>query len=74
MNAETANPDDADYGSVTNDFDNDADDDGPGHLAIEDGETGDASIGANLAIHSISYVTLNVLDDLDLVAVVGWGP
>ncbi len=59
-------------GTVSNDFDNDADDDGPGHITIIDGETADASIGGNLAVHSISVVTLAGADDLDLVTVVGW--
>jgi hypothetical protein len=59
-------------GTVSNDFDNDADDDGPGHITILDGETADASIGGCLSVHSVSIVTLDAADDLDLVTVVGW--
>lgn len=58
--------------TVTNDFDNDADDDGPGHITIIDGESADASIGGTLGVESISIVTLDGADDLDLVTVVGW--
>lgn len=61
-------------GTVTNDFDNDADDDGPGHIAVIDGETADASIGSGISVHSVSIVTLDGADDLDLVTVVGWEP
>jgi len=59
-------------GSVSNDFDNDADDDGPGHFTVADGETIDVSIGSGLAVHSVSFVTLDAADDLDTVTVVGW--
>lgn len=59
-------------GTVSNDFDNDSDDDGPGHITILDGETADASLGNNVSVHSVSVVTLDGADDLDLVTVVGW--
>ena len=59
-------------GTVTNDFDNDADDDGPGYLTIADGATADASFGGLVAVHSISFITTAGGDDLDDVAVVGW--
>lgn len=59
-------------GTVSNDFDNDADDDGPGYVTVIDGETADASLGNNLSVHSVSIVTLDGADDLDLVTVVGW--
>jgi hypothetical protein len=61
-------------GTVSNDFDNDADDDGPGHITIIDGESADASIGSALTVHSVSFVTTDSGDDLDSVAVVGWVP
>lgn len=60
-------------GTVSNDFDNDADDDGPGYFTILDGETADVSIGGALAVYSVSFVTLDGADDLDTVTVVGWG-
>lgn len=59
-------------GTVSNDFDNDSDDDGPGHISIIDGETADVSLGNNVSVHSVSIVTLDAADDLDLVTVVGW--
>ena len=59
-------------GTVTNDFDNDTDDDGPGYITIADGETADASLGGLVAVHSVSFVTTDGGDDLDNVAVVGW--
>jgi hypothetical protein len=65
VNAET-------NGTVSNDFDNDADDDGPGHFTLADGETIDVSIGSGLSVLSVSFVTLDGADDLDKVAVVGW--
>ena len=61
-------------GTVSDDFDNDSDDTGPGYLAVADGESVDASIGGALSIHSISFVTTDAGDDLDSVAVVGWAP
>ena len=59
-------------GTVSNDFDNDVDDDGPGHFTVADGETIDVSVGSSLAVHSVSFVTLDAADDLDAVTVVGW--
>ncbi len=59
-------------GTVSDDFDNDSDDTGPGYLAVADGEAVDASIGGTLTIHSISFITTDGGDDLDNVAVVGW--
>lgn len=61
-------------GTVSNDFDNDSDDDGPGHLTIIDGESADASIGGALSVNSVSFVTLDASDDLDKVTVIGWAP
>ena len=59
-------------GTVSNDFDNDSDDDGPGHITIADGESADVSLGGQLCVHSVSFVTLDGGDDLDNVTVVGW--
>ena len=59
-------------GTVTNDFDNDSDDDGPGYFAIADGETCDVSIGGQLAVTGVSFITTDGGDDLDNVAIVGW--
>lgn len=74
-------------GTVTNDFDNDSDDDGAGHVilpprvtlvdASKDPPEGsanwvDLSMGGQLAIHSVSFCTVNGSDDLDDVSVVGW--
>lgn len=67
-------------GAVTNDFDDDSDDDGAGHMAsprtlvtgaaIPPGV--DASVGGHLSVHSISLVTTHANDDLDKISVVGW--
>jgi hypothetical protein len=59
-------------GTVSNDFDNDSDDDGPGYFTVADGESIDVSIGGLVAIHSVSAVTLDAGDDLDDIAVAGW--
>lgn len=74
-------------GTVSNDFDNDSDDDGIGHIVIppkvtfadaskgppEGGECYvDLSMGGQLAIHSVSFATTHASDDLDDVSVVGW--
>jgi hypothetical protein len=59
-------------GTVSNDFDNDADDDGIGHITIADGETADASFGGLVSVSSVSFITTAQGDDLDLVTVVGW--
>ncbi len=55
-----------------NDFDNDSDDDGPGYFAIADGETCDVSIGGQLSVTGVSFITTAGGDDLDNVSVVGW--
>lgn len=59
-------------GTVSNDFDNDSDDDGPGYVTIADGETADLSLGGQLCVHSVSFITTDAGDDLDDVTVVGW--
>ena len=61
-------------GTVSDDFDNDSDDTGPGFFSVSDGETIDVSIGGRIAVHSVSFVTLAGGDDLDDVSVVGWAP
>ena len=67
-------------GAVTNDFDNDSDDDGSGHMVAEVSSvasTGqspgtDASMGGQISVHSISLATTHASDDLDSISVVGW--
>lgn len=58
--------------TVTNDFDNDPDDDGIGHITIADGESAEVSLGGQLSVFSVSFITTNAGDDLDSVTVVGW--
>lgn len=59
-------------GTVSNDFDNDSDDDGPGYVTVADGETADLSLNGQLCVTSVSFITTDAGDDLDNVAVVGW--
>ncbi len=66
-------------GTVTNDFDNDADDDGSGHMTAprtlvtaESGVEVDVSLEGSIAIHSVSLATTHGSDDLDSISVVGW--
>lgn len=61
-------------GTVSNDFDNDADDDGPGYFTIADGETADVSLWGLISVHSVSFITTAGGDDLDKVTAVGWPP
>jgi len=57
---------------AANDFDNDADDDGPGYWTIAVGATEDVSIQGRISISRVSFVTADAADDLDDVSVVGW--
>ncbi len=69
-------------GTVTNDFDNDSDDDGSGHMTAAATTVGntdqsqgcDVSMGGQISVHSISIATTHGSDDLDNVSVAGWGP
>lgn len=58
--------------AAANDFDNDADDDGPGYFTVAVGATVDVSLEGQVAIEKVSFVTNNAGDDLDDVSVVGW--
>lgn len=78
VNVEPPNSD----GTVTNDFDNDDDDDGLGHMAAYRTSTSlpadadhpgtDVSVGGQIAVHSVSLVTTTASDDLDKISVIGW--
>lgn len=76
VNVEPADSD----GTVTNDFDNDTDDDGSGHMAsprtLVTGADAtplvDVSMDGQVAIHSVSIATTNAGDDLDNISVIGW--
>lgn len=69
-------------GTVTNDFDNDSDDDGSGHMvgpltivgAAAQNPGVDVSMGGLISVHSVSLATTNAGDDLDNISVVGWPP
>lgn len=57
---------------ATNDFDNDADDDGPGYFTVVAGATVDVSLEGCIAVEAVSFITQDAGDDLDDVSVVGW--
>jgi hypothetical protein len=59
---------------ASNDFDNDADDDGIGYFAVADGETVDVSLGGSIDVEKVSFVTLDAADSLDKITTVGWEP
>lgn len=73
VNAET-------NGTVSNDFDNDSDDDGSGHMvgpltivgAAAQNPGVDVSLDGQVAVHSVSLATTHANDDLDNISVVGW--
>lgn len=57
---------------AANDYDNDADDDGPGYWTVAAGATQELSLNGCVAVERVSFITQNAGDDLDLVSVVGW--
>lgn len=56
---------------VTNDFDNDADDDGVGYFQVAAGTSQDLSFEGRVSIETVTFAT-TAADDLDAVRVVGW--
>jgi len=58
--------------AAANDFDNDADDDGPGYFTVAAGATREVSLDGQVAVQQVSFITQNAGDDLDDVSVVGW--
>lgn len=56
----------------SNDFDNDADDDGLGHVIVAIGGTADVSFGGRISVLTVSFATKHGSDDLDDVSVIGW--